>query len=142
MKEDSNLESVPTGVHDDNVYSDFSVGDDQRGWGRGGGGRGGNGPRPNTTVDPAANYILGLFKRLGIAKKCDARMIKFEQFMSSSDLVSLDDRHIEFIFAVNRRGERHSKTYISGTGDNNLKLALFSMNLLENTGRSCDTTSV
>ena len=69
-------------------------------------------------------------------------MIKVEQFMSSSDLVSLDDGQIESICAVNCRSERQVKTYISGTGDNNLKLALFSMNLLENTGRSCDTTSV
>ena len=69
-------------------------------------------------------------------------MIKVEQFMSSSDLVSLDDRHIEFIFAVNRRGERHSKTYISGTGDNNLKLAALAMKHLNNTGRSFDPTSV
>ena len=69
-------------------------------------------------------------------------MINVEQFMSSYDLVSLDDRQIESSCATNGRDERHAKTYISGTEENNLKLSAFKMKPLKNTGRSCDTTYV
>ena len=93
-KEDANLESDPSGGHDDNVSSDSSVGGEKRGWGRGGGGGGGNGPLPAAIVDPADESILGLFKRLGIEQKCASHMINVEQFMRSSNLVSLDNRKI------------------------------------------------
>ena len=69
-------------------------------------------------------------------------MINFEKFMISSDLFSLDNRKIESICAVNCKVERHAKTYILGTGENNLKLTAFTTKHLKNTGRSCDTTSV
>ena len=142
MEEDANIESGTTGGHEDNVSSHSSVGGDHRGWGRGVGGGGGNAPRPATTVDPAANSILKIFKRSGIEHKCAACMLNVEKFMSSSDLVSLENRNIESICAINCRDESHAKTYILGTGEKNLKLDTFEMKHLESTGRSCDTTSV
>ena len=99
-------------------------------------------PLPDTTVDPAADSIFELFKRLGIEQKCAACMISIEQFISSSDLVSLDNRQIESICAVNFRDKRHANTYIWGTEENNLKLSEFAMKHLKNTGRSCDLTYV
>ena len=141
-REDANIDSGPTGGHDGNVSSDSSVSGDQRGWGRGGGCGGGNGNHPATTIDPSADSILKLFKHLGIEQKCDAGIINVEQFMSTSDLVSLDNRHIKSICAVNRKGERHPKTYISGKLENNLKLAAFATKHLKNTGCSCDPASV
>ena len=62
--------------------------------------------------------------------------------MSSSDLVSLGNRQIEYKCAVNCRDERHANTYIWGTEENNLKLTAFAMKHPKNTGRSCDTKSV
>ena len=76
---------------------------------------GGNGPLPDTNIDPAVNYILKLFKRLGIEKQCAACMINIEQLMSPSDLVNLDNRQIEYICSVNRRVKHHVKIYILGT---------------------------
>ena len=77
---------------------------------------GGGGPHPDTTVEPSAKSIIRLFKHLGIEQQFDSFMINVEQFMRLSDLVSLDNRQIESICAVNSRGEVHSRTYISGTG--------------------------
>ena len=93
-KEDSNIESGPTGSHDNSVPLDSSVGGDHRGWGRGGGSGRGNVPLPDKTLEPAAKSILEIFKRLGNEQQCAARMINFEQSMSSSGLVSLDNRQI------------------------------------------------
>ena len=121
---------------------DSSVGVDQRGWGIGGGDGRGNVPRPATTVDPDAESILELFIRLGIEHQCVARMINIEQFMSSSYLISLDGSQIESICVVNRRGELRAKNYILVTGENNIKLAAFTMKHMKNTGRSCDPSSV
>ena len=69
-------------------------------------------------------------------------MINVEQFMSSSGLVSLNDRQIESICDMNRWGDCHDKTYILWTGENNMKLAAFAMKHLNNTDRSCDPASV
>ena len=71
---------------------------------------GGVGYHPATTIDPVAESILELFKRLGNKNQCAASMRNAEQFMSSSDLVSLDNKQIESICAVNCRIKRHSKT--------------------------------
>ena len=49
-------------------------------------------PHPATIVEPDDESILELFKHLGIEQKFAARMINVEQFMSSSDQVSPENR--------------------------------------------------
>ena len=60
-KEDANLDSGPTGRHDENLSPGSIFCGYQIGWGGGGGGGGANAPRPDTTVDPVADTIVELF---------------------------------------------------------------------------------
>ena len=66
------------------------------------------------------------------------RMINVEAFYDKDCIVELDDKRIESICHVNRRREAYAITYISGSGEYNLKLAMFYMKHLKNTGRSYD----
>ena len=50
----------------------------------------------------------------------------------------MDDKRFESICHVNRRRETYVTTYISGSEEYNLKLAVFYMKHLKNTGRSYD----
>ena len=65
-------------------------------------------------------------------------MINVEAFYDQDCLVELDDKRFESIWHVNRRREAYVTTYISGSGEYNLKLAVFYMKHLKNTGRSYD----
>ena len=66
------------------------------------------------------------------------RMINVEAFYNQDCLVELDDKRIESICHVNRRREAYATTYISGSGEYNLKLAVFYMKHLKSTSRSYD----
>ena len=66
------------------------------------------------------------------------RMINVEAFHDENCLVELDDKHIESICHVNRRREAYATTYIYGSGEYNLKLAVLYMKHLKNNGRSFD----
>ena len=65
-------------------------------------------------------------------------MINIEAFYDQDCLVELDDKRFESICHVNRRREAYLTTYISGSVEYNLKLAVFYMKHLKNTGRSYD----
>ena len=58
--------------------------------------------------------------------------------MMRIDLSIVDEKRIEYICHVNKRREAYATTYISGSGEYNLKLAVFCMKHLKNTGRSFD----
>ena len=122
---------------DDASSSSFGlVGD-----GEGVGGNAGSGGRRSHTPDQgiihsSAEPILRLLTRLGIEKHYAIRMINVEQFHNENDLVELDDNHIHSIYTVNLGNEKDVDTYISGTGDYNLHLAVFVMKHLKFTGHS------
>ena len=74
--------------------------------------------------------------RLGVDEMAARRMINVEAFYGQDFLVALDYKRIESICHVNRRRETYATTYIFGSGEYNLKLAVFYMKHLKNTGRS------
>ena len=93
--------------------------------------------RSGATSKPA-EPLLSLFMRLGVDEMATRRMINVEAFHDENCLVKLDDKRIESICHVNRRREAYATTYIYGSGEYNLKLAVFCMKHLKNTGRSFD----
>ena len=76
--------------------------------------------------------------RLGVDEMAACRMINVEAFYDQDCLVEPDDKRIESICHVNRRMEAYATIYISGSGEYNLKLAVFWMKHLKNNGRSFD----
>ena len=89
-------------------------------------------------ISKSAKPLLHLFMRLGVDKMADCRMINVEAFYNQDCLVELDDKRIESICHVNRRREDYATTYISSSGEYNLKLAVFYMKHLKNTGHYYD----
>ena len=66
------------------------------------------------------------------------RMINVEAFHDDNCLVKIDEKRIESICHVDIRSEAYATTYIYGSGEYKLKLAVFDMKHLKNTGRSFD----
>ena len=93
-------------------------------------------------ISKSADPLLRLFMWLGVNEMDDRRMINMEAFHDDNCLVKLDDKRIEYICHVNRRRETYDTTYISGSGEYNLKLAVFCIKNLKNTGRSFDPLSI
>ena len=97
------------------------------------GGNAGDGGRRSCAPDQGliryyANPILRILTSLGIENHCAIQMINVEQFHNENDIVELDDNHIHSICTVNCRNERDVDTYISGTGEYNIQMAVFAMN--------------
>ena len=62
-------------------------------------------------------------------------MINVEQFQNKNDLVKLDNNRIHSMCTVNCRNKKDVNSYVSGTGEYNLQLAVFAMKHLKFTGR-------
>ena len=93
-------------------------------------------------ISKSAEPLLRLFMRLGLDEMAALRMINMEAFHDENCLVELDDKGIESICHVEIRREAYSTTYISGSGEYNLKLAVLCMKHFKNTGRSFDPPSI
>ena len=63
-------------------------------------------------------------------------MINFEQLQNENDLVEPDNNCIHSICNVNRRNKKDVNTYVYGTGEYNLQLAVFAMKHLKFTDHS------
>ena len=80
-------------------------------------------------------HLLRLFMRLGVEEMAACRMINVEDLYDQNFLVELDDKSIESMCYVNRRREAYATTYIYGSGEYNIKIAVFYMKHLKITRR-------
>ena len=87
-------------------------------------------------ISKSAEPLLRLFMRLGVDEMAARRIINVEAFHDKNCLFEIDDKRVESICHVNRRREAYATTCISDSGEYNLKLAVFCMKHLKNTGRS------
>ena len=75
--------------------------------------------------------------RLGFDDMAARRIINVERLEEAECLASLNDERISAICKVHRRSDSSMlATYISASGEHNLKLAVFCLKHLKNTGRS------
>ena len=88
-------------------------------------------------IDDMAIPVLQFLVRLGFDDMAARRMINVEVFHSVYRLLRLDDDKISNICRVHRKSEGNMMaTFISATAEGNLKMAVFCLKHLKNTGRS------
>ena len=88
-------------------------------------------------IEPSAKPLLAFLVRLGFDDMAACRVINVERLEDAECLASLDDERISAICKVHRRSDSSMlATYISASGEHNLKLAVFCLKHLKNTGRS------
>ena len=69
-------------------------------------------------------------------------MINVEHFQNENNLVKLDNNRIHSICTVNCRNEKYVDTYVPGTEEYNLQLAVFATKQQKFTGRSLHPDSI
>ena len=88
-------------------------------------------------IRPNVEPVLALLKHLSLDEMTACCMINVEGFLDKDylfDLFDLDDKCISTIYKVNHRLDSKFYTSIFGTSKHNLKLAMFCMKRLNDTG--------
>ena len=88
-------------------------------------------------IKKRAEPLLAFLVRLGFDDMAVRRVINVERLNNANCLASLNDERISAICKVHRRSDSSMlATYISASGEHNLKLVVFCLKHLKNTGRS------
>jgi hypothetical protein len=88
-------------------------------------------------IKKSAKPLLAFLVRLGFDDMAARRVINVERLNNADCLASLNDERISAICKVHRRSDSSMlATYISASGEHNLKLAVFCLKHLKNTRRS------
>ena len=88
-------------------------------------------------IKKSAKPLLAFLVRLGFDDMATRRVINVERLNNANCLASLNDERISAICKVHRRSDSSMlATYISASGEHNLKLTVFCLKHLKNTGWS------